>query len=149
MNGISVTLAQILWVCKAWSRSFVSGCRGCVYYVNRIRSCHQLSGFFFMVAKSPSSRSSVIDIATTLRAGRSGARIPVGRRYFSLLQKRQDRLWVPLSLLPGGYRRYFLGVKRPEHKLTTHFHIVPRLSMNGAVPLLSLYALKPWIGRIW
>jgi len=33
-------------------------------------------------------------------------------------------------------------------KLTTHLHLVPRLSMSGAVPLLPIYAFIAWTGKI-
>jgi hypothetical protein len=32
--------------------------------------------------------------------------------------------------------------------LTTHLYIKPRLRINGAIPLLPLYALKPWTVNI-
>ena len=48
----------------------------------------------------------------SLRAGRSGDRIPVGvGRDFP--RTRPGRLWGPPSLLYNGYRVYFPGVKRP------------------------------------
>jgi hypothetical protein len=31
-------------------------------------------------------------------------------------------------------------------KLNTYIHLVPRLRMSGAVPLLPLFALMAWIG---
>jgi hypothetical protein len=40
-----------------------------------------------------------------------GVRVPVGSRIFSS-QRRPDRLWDPLNLLPNGYRGFFpRGVK--------------------------------------
>jgi hypothetical protein len=32
-------------------------------------------------------------------------------------------------------------------KLTIHFHLLPRLRMNGVVPLVHLYAFMAWTGR--
>ena len=32
-------------------------------------------------------------------------------------------------------------------KLTTHLHLVPRLRMSGAIPLLPLYAFVAWTGK--
>jgi hypothetical protein len=55
-------------------------------------------------------RRSVVGIATTLRAGRSGDRIPVGGEIF---RSRSDRPWGPPSLLYNGYRVSFPGIKRP------------------------------------
>jgi hypothetical protein len=46
----------------------------------------------------------------SLRAGRSGDRIPVGGE---ISRTRPERPWGPPSLLCNGYRVPFLGVKRP------------------------------------
>jgi len=46
----------------------------------------------------------------SLRAGRSGDRIPVGGKIF---HTRSDRPWGPPSLLHNGFRVSFPGVKRP------------------------------------
>jgi len=53
---------------------------------------------------------SVVGIATELRAGRSGDRIPVGDEIFRTCP---DRLWGPLSLLYNGYRVFPGGKERP------------------------------------
>ena len=37
--------------------------------------------------------------------------------------------------------RVFLGVKRADMKLTTYLHLVSRLSMSGAIPVLPLICL--------
>jgi len=44
------------------------------------------------------------------------------------------------SLLFNRYQRSFLAVKQPVVKFTTHLHLMLRLRMNGAVPLLQLLA---------
>ena len=36
--------------------------------------------------------------------------------------------------------------KRPGHEFATHLRPVPRLRMNGAIPLLPLYAFMAWTG---
>ena len=54
---------------------------------------------------------SLIGIVTRLRAGRSGIRIPAGAIDFSY-SNRPHLLWDPSSLLLGGCRVSFLGVKR-------------------------------------
>jgi len=33
--------------------------------------------------------------------------------------------------------------------LTTTLHLVPRLSMSGAIPLLPLYASMAWTGKLY
>jgi hypothetical protein len=71
-------------------------------------------------SSSSSSRDIAVAIATRLRAGRSGGRVPVEGETFSLLQNRPDRLWGPLSLLYNGYRGTFQGLRRPKPKLTTY-----------------------------
>ena len=34
-----------------------------------------------------------------------------------------------------------------DAKLTAHLHLVPRLKMSGAVPLLLIYAFIAWTGK--
>ena len=53
---------------------------------------------------------SSIGIATELRAGRSGDRIPVGARFSA----RPDRPWGPPSLLHNGYQVFPGGKMRLE-----------------------------------
>jgi len=84
-------------------------------------------------------------IATRLGYGRSGVRIPVEGRDFCLLQKFQTcseaysapNHWVPDSS-PDE--------KRPGREVSL-IHIVPRLRMSGAKPLLPLYVFKAWKGK--
>jgi len=54
-----------------------------------------------------------------------------------------DWLWGPHCFLFCGY---WEGVLSPgvDMKLTTHLHLVPRLRMGGAKPLLHLYVLVTW-----
>lgn len=47
-----------------------------------------------------------------------------------------------------GYRCYFLGLKWPECKVSTHFRLVPRLRINGGIILYFLYTLMAWIGSL-
>jgi hypothetical protein len=87
-------------------------------------------------------------IVTGLQAGRAGGgggSIPGGSKSFISSPKRPDRIRRPPSLLFSGYRRFILGVKRPGHKLTTYLHIVPRLRMSGAIPLLPY--MPSWHGQ--
>jgi hypothetical protein len=50
------------------------------------------------------SRGSVVGIATTLRAGRSGVQIPIGTRDFFSSPKCPDRLWAHPASYPVGTR---------------------------------------------
>jgi hypothetical protein len=61
---------------------------------------------------------SSVGIATELRAGRSGDRIPVGGARFSA---RPDRPWGPPSLLYIGYRVFPGGKVEPE-RAADHSH---------------------------
>jgi hypothetical protein len=38
----------------------------------------------------------------------------------------------------------FSGTKRSDHELTTHLHLVSRIRISGAIPLLRLHALMAW-----
>ena len=67
---------------------------------------------------------SSVGTATTLRAGRSGDRIPVGGEIF---RTRPDRRWGQPSLLYNGYLVCFPGVKRPGLGVDDPPHIAPRL----------------------
>ena len=53
-----------------------------------------------------------------------------------------DRLWCPPTLLYSEYRQW----NGRGGKLTTHLHLVSRLRMRGAVPLLPLCTIVAWAG---
>ena len=77
-------------------------------------------------------------VVTTLRAGRSGARIPA-RTNILLHYKSPDRLWGPPSLLFSGYRGFIPGLKRPGREVVCFPpNLAPRFKMSGAVTLLRL-----------
>jgi hypothetical protein len=65
------------------------------------KACRHFSDVFI----SLESRNSVVVVASSLRAGRSGFRIPVGARDSS--PERLDRPWGPRGIL------FFPGIKRP------------------------------------
>jgi hypothetical protein len=79
------------------------------------------------------SRISVVVLVTRLQAGRSGVRIPVEARDFSLLQKRIYRLWGPPSILFHGYRGCFPGLKRPG-RVVNHS---PAPEWSNTLPYMS------------
>ena len=67
------------------------------------------SGVIPFIASAFGSRSSLVGIAATLLAGRSGAEIPVGWRHFSPLQNVQTGSgaspaygWIDTVVLPWG-----------------------------------------------
>ena len=78
------------------------------YIILCVFPCVFKSVFFFYVS---GSQDSVVGIEATLRAGRSGARIPAGAWGFSLAPNRPDRLWGPPSLLFNVHRGSLHGVK--------------------------------------
>jgi hypothetical protein len=75
-----------------------------------------------------------------LRAGRSGDRIPVGGEIF---RTSPHRPWGPPNLHYNGYR-VFPGVKSCRGvTLTSHPLLVPRSLKGRAIPLLSLWTVRP------
>ena len=63
-----------------------------------------------------------------------------------------DHLYSPPSFLFKGHRGSFLGVKRSECKVYHLLHLVTRLGIGGAIPLLPLYVYMMWTGsasRCW
>jgi hypothetical protein len=85
------------------------------------------------VGSGPGWRSRYSD---SLRAGRSGDRIPLGDETF---RSRPDRPWGPPSLLYNVYRVSFPGVKRPGRGAS---HPIPSSCRGSrtdtAIPLLPL-----------
>ena len=83
---------------------------------------------------------SSVDIATELRAGRSGDRIPVGARFSA-----------PVQTIPGTHPASckmgtvsFPGVKSGwVVMLTPHLLLVPWSRKSRAIPLLPLWAVQP------
>ena len=71
---------------------------------------HCLSCVSFNVSKLGVGRDSVSQYSDSLRAGRSGDRIPVGARFSAPVQTGPGG---PPSLVYNGYRVSFPGVKRP------------------------------------
>jgi hypothetical protein len=51
-----------------------------------------------------------------------------------------------LNPIIGGNRGPFSEAKRPGREFSTHLRPVPRLRINGAIPLLPLYTFMAWTG---
>jgi hypothetical protein len=62
------------------------------------------------------NQGSVVIIKTRLQAGRSGVYIPVGERYFSVLQNVQSSNVAHLASYPIDS---FPGIKQPKHEVNT------------------------------
>jgi len=68
------------------------------------------------------------------------------RRHTSLLKKVQTASGAnPASF--NGYPGLFEGVKRQGSEVTTCLHLVLRLKMSGAVPLLPIYTFMARTGK--
>jgi hypothetical protein len=114
------------------------------------RRCHSFSALEFLQAFLPIliflERSIAAGIATTLRAGRSGVRIPVKARGFSVLF---------CSLCSGAHLvSYTIGTRvlsleqsGRSVNISTHLHQVPTLKMSAAISVLTLHAFMTWTGR--
>jgi hypothetical protein len=91
--------------------------------------------------------NSVVGIASRLRNGRSGVRIPAGEKSFLSTPKRPNPLWGPTSLLLTGTavlsRRYSDQVV----VLITRHHLALRLRISGVMPLFPLHAIMAWTGK--
>jgi hypothetical protein len=81
----------------------------------------------------------------SLRAGRSGDRIPVGGEIY---RPRLDRPWSPPSLLYNWYRVSFPGVKRPGRGVTHPPPSSAEVKERVELYLYSLYGPSwPVLGR--
>jgi hypothetical protein len=81
-------------------------------------------------------RDSVASRAARPGAGRTGARIPAGSRNFTLLHNAQPGCGVHPAFYSVGvvvlsWRERGLGIQ-----LITHLHLMTRLRISGAAPLL-------------
>jgi hypothetical protein len=132
---------------------------GCLYAVCSVapgkclpKICNECSitislHFFFQncpktgtcVVKISGSRGNIIRIATRLWIGRFWSRIAVGKRDLSVFHKSIPPPG-PTQLVPW----FFRGSKVAG---TTHLHLMPRLRMCGAVPLLRYRQYLPVVDR--
>ena len=74
--------------------------------------------------------------------------IPVGARYFSLLQNLRTGSGAHLTSYSVGTEVLSRGYWGWGVVWTTHFHLVPRLRMSGAILLLLLCAFMAWTGAV-
>ena len=121
------------------------------------------------------SRCGSVGLASELQTSQCGAQIFLVARNLSF-PERQDRALAPTQPPIYRLSELFPGVKRPEHEVNplntefnpichllallegaaivdvsllrvTHIYLLPRLRMNGATPLLPLYAFMVWTGK--
>ena len=91
------------------------------------------------VMHSRVGRDSSVGIATELRAGRSGDRIPVGARFSAPVQTGLGAHPTSCTMGTGS----FLGVKNSRNvTLTPHPLLVPWPRKSRAMPLLPLWAVR-------
>ena len=74
--------------------------------------------------------------AASLQFDTEVAPLTTGYTTFFSSPKRPDRLWHSPSLLFNRYLVFSREKNGRGMKLTTHLHLVPRLRMSGATPLL-------------
>ena len=76
-----------------------------------------------------------------LQAGRSGVQIPELARHYIFSKAVQSGSGAHPAFISMGTGVLSLKKSGGAMKLTTHFYLVPRIQMKGAIPLLPLYAL--------
>jgi len=92
-------------------------------------------------------------IASRLRTGRSGVRMLIGKRGFSLLQNVQTGSGAHPASCSVGTVAVCPEVKRPGRevsdspRLAIHLRLLPRLRICGTGRLLVLYAFMPRVGK--
>lgn len=111
----------------------LSACRWIIW--NRVTGQYSVAEVFLGCYILPDKWLSVLAVVSRLRVAWPGVSFPAATKRFFSSSERRDRLGGPSSLLFNGYLVSFPGIKRPEHKVN-HLHLVPRLSMTGAIRLL-------------
>jgi hypothetical protein len=69
----------------------------------------------------------------------------VGQEIFLFPKMSKPALGLKLPLVQSA-AGIFPGDEAAGVTLTTHLHLVPKLRMCGAIPLLTLYAFMAWSG---
>lgn len=79
-----------------------------------------------------------------LRVGRFGLRIPAGAIYFPRLHNIRISSWAHPPCYSLGTVVISRGLRDRRAKLNAVLHLLPRSRMNGAIPLLPVYAFMAW-----
>jgi len=85
---------------------------------------------------------SVVSLATMLRAGRSGVRIPKEQVFFFQDDENSSGAHTSSCHIRTWVRSWGYSVMS-----NTHHHLVLRFRMSGAIPLHSVYIFMPWRGK--
>jgi hypothetical protein len=88
--------------------------------------------------------STLVSIATRLQAAQYGVRIPVRTRELSVLKRVQTGPEACPAFNSMNTRILPRGKAARARILTIYIHLVSRLRMSGAKPLLHLYSFMPW-----
>ena len=113
-----------------------------------IREVHSKKTHFLRKSPCNSLSFPYTTLAIRLRDERSGVRIPVEARHFIFsITSRQpgahpDSHSVRTEVVSRGLRGRGVNI-------TTHFHLVSRLRMSGAILLLLRYNLTAWTGKLY
>jgi hypothetical protein len=95
---------------------------------------------FLLLVQSDCGPGSSVGIATALRAGRSGDRIPVEARFSAPVQSGPGAHPASFTIDTGS----FLGVKSGRSvTLTPHLFLVLWSWKSRAIPLLPLWVVRP------
>ena len=116
-------------------RGFLKICRGNSSFNKQITGIlHEDVYTFMIIPHSFQGPRSSVTIATELRVGRPGDRIPVGAR----ISARPYRPWGPPSLLYNWYRVFPGGKVRPGRDADNSPNplLAPRSWKSRAIPLL-------------
>jgi hypothetical protein len=92
------------------------------------------------------SWDSVVIVVTKLRAGRSRVRIPAAERDFFLLRNTQGGSGAHPVSISIGTEVTFRAYSDWSVEFTTQPHLVSRLRIRGAMPLIPLHDFLGWTG---